>query len=110
MKLKIKKNDTVKVISGNSAGTVGRVLEVYPEKMRVLVEGVNVRVKHMKPNQQNQQGGKVTVEMPIHYSNVMLVDSDGKTTRVGVRHDVQEKDGKQKRNAIRIAKSNGKDL
>ena len=76
MKLKLKKGDLVQVIAGNDKGAVGRILEIYPEKMRVLVEGVNVRKKHTKPSPQNPKGGIVSKEMPIHYSNVMILDSD----------------------------------
>lgn len=71
MKLKIKKGDQVRVIAGQDKGKSGRVLAVYPKEMRILVEGINIRIKHEKPNQQNQQGGRVEKEMPIHYSNVM---------------------------------------
>jgi large subunit ribosomal protein L24 len=106
MKLKIRKGDTVEVIAGNDKGTVGRVLEIYPEKLRILVEGVNIRVKHTKPSQQNQKGGRLEKEMPLHYSNVQILDGDKKTTRIGIRHE--EKEGK--RVAVRYAKSNEKDL
>ncbi len=106
MKLKIKKGDTVKVISGNSKGQVGRVLAVDPKKMRILVEQVNIRAKHQKPSQQNQTGGIVHKEMPIHYSNVMLLDSDNKVTRVGIRQ--QENNGRIEK--IRFARTNKKDL
>lgn len=73
MKLKIKKGDNVKVITGDDKGKVGRVLEIDAKKMRLLVEGVNIHSKHEKPNQSNQNGGIVKVELPIHYSNVKLV-------------------------------------
>ncbi|MFN3780737.1 MAG: 50S ribosomal protein L24, partial [Candidatus Kapaibacteriota bacterium] len=56
MKLKLKKGDLVQVIAGNDKGAVGRILEIYPDKMRVLVEGVNVRKKHTRPTQQNHKG------------------------------------------------------
>jgi large subunit ribosomal protein L24 len=109
MKLKIKKNDTVKVISGNSKGKVGRVLDVTPDNMRILVEGVNIRVKATRPNQQNPQGGLVHKEMPIHYSNVLLVDSDKKATRVGYK--ITEKvSSNGKAIKVRYAKTNGKDI
>ncbi len=106
MKLKLKKGDLVQVIAGNDKGAVGRILEIYPDKMRVLVEGVNVRKKHTRPTQQNPKGGIVSKEMPIHYSNVMILDSDKNPTRIGIRID--EKDGKKIK--IRYSKKNGKDL
>ncbi|MCS7000414.1 MAG: 50S ribosomal protein L24 [Bacteroidota bacterium] len=81
MKLKIKKGDTVMVIAGDDKGKTGRVIAVYPKKMRVLVEGVNVCKKHVRPSPAYPQGGIISKEMPIHYSNVMLVGPDGKPTR-----------------------------
>jgi len=82
MKLKIKKGDTVKVIAGNNKGNVGRVLTIDPSGMRVLVEGVNLRSKAVRPSQTNPNGGIVKQEAAIHYSNVQLVDKNGKATRV----------------------------
>lgn len=73
MKLSIKKGDNVKVITGVDKGKEGRVLEVYPTKMKLLVEGINEKIKHEKPSQQNQQGGRVTISAPIHYSNVKKI-------------------------------------
>lgn len=75
MKLKIKKGDTVKVITGVDKGKEGRVLQVLPSKMKILVEGVNEKIKHEKPSQQNQQGGRVTKSVPLHYSNVKKIES-----------------------------------
>lgn len=75
MKLKIKKGDTVKVITGDDKGKAGRVLEINSSKLTVLVEGINIHTKHEKPNQRNQQGGLVKVELPVHYSNVKLVEA-----------------------------------
>lgn len=107
MKLKIKKGDNVIVIAGNDkSSTPHRVLAVNEEKMRVLVEGVNVRKKHMRPNQQNTQGGIVSMEMPIHYSNVMLADSNNKPTKLGVR--IVEENGKKHK--VRFAKTDKKDI
>lgn len=74
-KLKIKKGDVVKVITGSSKGKEGKVLEVFPEKSRVLVEGVNIISKHTKPNTAHPQGGIIKKEAPIHISNVMMLDS-----------------------------------
>lgn len=83
-KLKIKKGDTVMVITGESKGQQGRVLEIIRKTERAIVEGVNMVSKHTKPNSQNTQGGIIKKEAPIHLSNLMLVDpSSGETTRIG---------------------------
>ena len=104
--MKIKKGDMVEVISGKDKGAQGRVIEAYPKRERVLVEGVN-RVKKHVANSYNERGaesgGIVTQEAPIHVSNVMVLDSDGKPTRVGHRFD---ENGKK----VRVAKSNGEDI
>ena len=84
-KLKVRKGHTVKVLSGDSKGAQGRVLEVLVSERRVLIEGVNMATKHTKPNAQNTQGGIVKKEAPIHISNVMVVDGKGNATRVGRR-------------------------
>ncbi len=102
MKLKIKKGDTVQIIAGNDKGETGRVLKVYPHKMRILVEGVNVRKRHTRPSQSNQQGGILSKEMPVHYSNVQILDSDKNPSRIGVRIEGDSK--------IRYAKTNDKAL
>lgn len=97
---KIQRNDQVIVIAGKDKGKTGRVLRVIVDKNRVLVEGVGMVKKHTKPNpQRNTQGGILTQEAPIHLSNVMLLDSEGKVTRVGYRIEGDTK--------TRIAKSNG---
>jgi large subunit ribosomal protein L24 len=106
-KLKIKKGDNVKVISGDDKGKTGRVLEVYPKDMRVLVEDVNIRTVHIKPSQKDQQGGRKTKALPIHYSNVMLLDSEGNTTRVGFINK-ENKSGFSTK--TRIAKTNGSEI
>ncbi len=85
VRLKIRKGDIVKVMAGDSKGQQGRVLEVILEKRKVLVEGVNLVSKSTKPNAKNTQGGIVKKEMPIHVSNVMLIDGKGNATRVGRR-------------------------
>lgn len=72
MTLRIKKNDTVMVLTGKDRGKRGKVLSVFPEKQRVIVEGVNLVKRHTRPNQQNQQGGIVSREAPLHISNVNL--------------------------------------
>ncbi|MCB0803270.1 MAG: 50S ribosomal protein L24 [Flavobacteriales bacterium] len=88
-KLNIKKGDTVKVIAGVSKGAEGKVIKVMPSQNRVYVEGEDIRKnsKHTKPNANNQDGGIVKQDAPIHISNVMLVDpTSGKPTRVGRKH------------------------
>ena len=105
--MKVHKGDTVLVVSGNDKGAKGKVIEAYPTRDKVLVEGVN-RIKKHTAQSQNERGassgGIVTQEAAIHVSNVMVVDSDGKPTRVGYR--VDEETGKK----VRIAKTNGKDI
>jgi len=107
MKLRIKKSDTVKVIAGNDKGKTGRVLEVLPESMRILVEQVNVRARHEKPTKDNQKGGIVHKEMPIHYSNVMLLDADNNHTRIGIKTK-EANNGKIEK--IRFARTNNKEI
>ncbi len=70
IKLHVKKNDEVVVISGNDKGKAGKVLKVFPQKGRVIVEGVNIRKRHMRPTQANPQGSIIEREFPIHASNV----------------------------------------
>ena len=85
-KIKIKKGDTVMVMRGEYKGQEGKVLRVYLEKERALVEGVNLMSKHTKPNAEYPDGGIIKKEAPVHISNLMLVDpSEGKPTRVGRR-------------------------
>lgn len=106
MKLKIKKGDTVRILAGNDKGKEGRVIELLPEKMRIVVEGINVRKRHMRPSPNAQQGQIIEREMPIHYSNVMLLDGAGKTTRLGVK--VVEQNGEKSR--VRIARTTGEEV
>jgi len=80
---RIRKDDQVKVIAGKDKGKVGRVLRVDREKERVLVEGVNLAKKAMRKKRQEDRGGIMDIEMPIHISNVMLVTKNGEATRVG---------------------------
>jgi large subunit ribosomal protein L24 len=115
-KWKIKKGDTVQVISGpkENKGKTGKVIAVYPETSRVLVEGINRIKKHTKVGQSSRgtrTGGIITTEAPIHISNVMLVDPETKKpTRVGIRTETVERDGRTKTLRIRVAKRSGKDL
>jgi len=100
-KFKIKKDDTVQVISGKSKGEVGTVLRVDREKQRVYVKGVNMLMKHTKPRSATQKGGIIPMEGPIHISNVLLYDpaeKRGVRTRLqvmgdGVKNRVSAKTG-----------------
>ena len=78
----VKKDDTVEVLTGDDKGKTGRVLEVLPDKGKVLVEGINRVYKHLKPSQKNPQGGRLSKEMPVDASNVLLYCT---TCRRGVR-------------------------
>jgi large subunit ribosomal protein L24 len=104
--VKIKKGDTVVVIAGKDKGAKGKVIAAYPTRDKILVEGVNRIKKHerIRTSQRGAKtGGIVTQEAAIHVSNVQLLDSDGKPTRVGYRFD----DNGQK---VRIARTTGKEL
>jgi large subunit ribosomal protein L24 len=84
--MRVKKNDIVEVITGKSRGKQGKILRVYPETNKVLVEGVNTQFKHERPSAKNQKGGITTREAPINASNVMLVDpKTNLRTRIGKR-------------------------
>ena len=90
--IKIKRNDRVEVIAGKDKGKQGRVLRVIGEKNRLLVEGVMMMKKHVKPNpQRNIKGGIAEQEATIHISNVMLLDGEGNKTRVGTRLEGEKK-------------------
>jgi large subunit ribosomal protein L24 len=104
--MKIRKNDMVMVISGNDRGKTGKVLKVFPQKYRVIVEGINLRKRHTKPNQKSPQGGILEKEASIHASNVMILDpKSNEPTRVGSRVILDEKTGKRK--IARVAKASG---
>ena len=94
--MKIHKGDTVLVISGNEKGKQGKVLKVFPNKRRLIIEGINLRKKHIKPNQKNPQGGIQEQESPIHASNVLLMHNNEKT-RVGY---TRLEDGRKVRRAV----------
>ncbi len=105
--MKVHKGDTVLIISGKDKGAKGKVIESYPTRNKVLVEGVNRIKKHtaISSNERGaQSGGIVTQEAAIHVSNVMVVDSDGNPTRIGYR--VDDETGKK----VRVSKKNGKDI
>jgi large subunit ribosomal protein L24 len=104
--MKIKKGDTVLVIAGKDKGARGKVIQAYPAENRVLVEGVNRIKKHTRVTQNQrgaQSGGIITQEAAIHVSNVMLIDGDGKPTRVGKK---TTEDGKR----VRISRRSGKEI
>ena len=100
MSMKIKKGDKVIVITGKDKGKTGEVTKAMPKDNKVVVAGVNMAKRHQKPSQENA-GGIVSKEMPIHVSNVALVDpKSGKATRVAMR---VEKGGRK----VRVAKRSG---
>ena len=102
--MRIKKGDRVKIIAGKDKGKEGVVLRALPSRSRVVVEKVNVAKKAMRPTQQNPQGGIVSIEMPLHVSNVMLIDPNTKEpTRVRYRF---KEDGTK----VRVAVKSGKDI
>jgi large subunit ribosomal protein L24 len=87
-KMTVRRGDRVKIMRGNYAGTEGTVLRVLPQENKVVVEGVNLRKRHMRPTQENPEGGIVSFEAPIHASNVMLIDpTSGEPTRIKRRRD-----------------------
>jgi len=99
MAAKIKKGDRVVVLTGKDKGRQGSVLKVFPKEQRVLVEGLNIVQRHTRPTQFDPQGGIKNKEAPLHVSNVAVVDSQGKPTRVGFRVEGDKK--------VRFAKTTG---
>ena len=99
MAAKIRKGDPVVVLTGKDKGRTGTVTKVFPKEQRVLVAGINMVQRHTRPSQGDPQGGIKNKEAPIHLSNVAIVDSKGKPTRVGFRVDGDKK--------VRIAKTTG---
>ncbi|MFQ6173135.1 50S ribosomal protein L24 [Oryzobacter sp. R7] len=112
--MKIKKGDTVHVLSGKDKGQTGKVIAVNRETGRVTVEGVNRVTRHTKAGQSSRgsrTGGLVVQEAPIHVSNVAVVDpSDKKPTRIKTRVETVERDGRQKATRVRVGARSGKDL
>lgn len=99
--MRLKKNDTVKIIAGKDKGKVGKIVKIDPETERVIVQGANMVHKTMKKRNQQDKGGIVVVEAPIHVSNVALVSKD-KTSRIGYKFE----NGKK----VRYAKKTGEVL
>ena len=99
MAAKIKKGDRVVLLTGKDKGRTGSVTKVFPKEERVLVEGLNMVKRHTKPSQTDPNGGIKNKEAPVHVSNVAIVDSAGKPTRVGFRMEGDKK--------VRFAKTTG---
>ena len=99
MAAKIKKGDRVVLLTGKDKGRTGSVTKVFPKEERVLVEGLNMVKRHTKPSQTDPNGGIKNKEAPVHVSNVAIVDSNGKPTRVGFRVENDKK--------VRFAKTTG---
>lgn len=113
-KMKIKKGDTVQVLAGKDKGSTGKVIEVFRDTDRVLVEGVNRVTRHTKAGQSargTRTGGLVVQEASIHVSNVAVIDpSDKKPTRIKTRVETVERDGREKAVRTRVGVRTGKDL
>ena len=99
MAAKIRKGDRVVVLTGKDKGRQGPVSKVFPKESRLLVDGLNMVQRHTRPSQGDPQGGIKSKEAPLHVSNVAVVDSKGKATRVGFRMDGDKK--------VRFAKTTG---
>lgn len=98
MALHVKKGDMVEIISGDYKGATGRILRVIPEKSRVIVQGHNVAKKHVRPSRKNPQGGRISIEQPIHISNVLPVNpKSSRGSRVSYE---MNSDGSKKRIAV----------
>jgi large subunit ribosomal protein L24 len=107
LKIKLRKNDVVKVIAGRDKGKTGRVLEIDRESGRLVVEGVMLVKRHTKANPSKQiKGGIAEKEASIHVSNVMILGSDGKPTRIGVKIEGEGASAKR----VRVAKKTGEVL
>ena len=103
-KLHIKKGDTVYVNAGEDKGKIGRVLRVLVKEQRAVVEGINMVSKHTKPNAKHPQGGIITMEAPVHVSNLNLLDpKSNRPTRIGRRFDEAGK-------KVRYSKKSGEEI
>jgi large subunit ribosomal protein L24 len=100
--MKLKKGDTVRVITGKDKGKEGVVQRVIPDEDKVIVSGVNIAAKHQRARRANEQGGIIDKDMPIHASNVMFVHK-GKTVRLGYSFD-------KKGNKVRVARPKGEEV
>lgn len=103
--MKIIKGDKVKVLAGKDKGKNGKVLQVFPEKQRASVEGINLLIKHLRPRKQGEQGQRVEFPAPLNISNLALVcPKCSKTTRVSYKYIELEKDGKKSKKKMRYCK------
>lgn len=100
--MKIRKGDIVKIISGNDKGKSGRVIKVFPNKERLIVEGINIAKKHSRPSQENPQGAILEKELSIHASNVMYLDGENQT-KIGLK-------SLENGSKVRFAKSSGNNI
>ena len=100
--MKYKVGDNVKIIAGDQKGSSGKIIKIYRAKNKALVEGINIVKKHNKPNANNPKGGITEKELPIHVSNISLLTSDGKPTRIGYRIVKDKK--------IRFSKKSGEEI
>lgn len=101
--MKIKRGDTVKIISGKDRSKTGKITHVFFKENRIVVEGVNIHKKHSRPKKQGQKGQIIQMPMPIHVSNAMIVcPTCGKSTRIGVKKTEKEK--------LRVCKKCGGEL
>ncbi len=107
--MRVRKNDQVLVLSGNFKGKKGKVLKVFPEKSRVIVEGVNFIKRHSRPTQQNPQGGIVEKEAPIHVSNVMVICPKC-STPAKMGKQVVFDEARNRKNSVRVCKNCGEML
>ena len=94
-KTKLKKGDSVKIINGKSKGHIGRIISMLPNKGVALVEGANIVSRHTKPNAESPDGGIIKKEAPINLSNLMMVDTKGKASKIGIK--INKKTGKKSR-------------
>jgi large subunit ribosomal protein L24 len=98
--MKIKKGDKVIVVSGKDKGKTGTVAKAFPKELKILIEGINMAKRHMRPNAKNRMGQIIEKSIPVHVSNVMIADpKGGKPTRVGIKKDAK--------GSSRIAKKSG---
>jgi large subunit ribosomal protein L24 len=110
--MKIKKGDTVLIISGKDRGKKGKVLEVFPQEKRLLVEGINLKKKHMRPKREGEKGQVVELALPIHISKTKLIcPRCQKATRVGYDSKEESQSSlKSRERKFRVCKKCGKEI